>query len=231
MNRKCPECGVELPENAKFCVACGASITTTASKSTRANSSVNRQWLYIVGGLIVVTAIFIVYTVTGKPDVKVPPAGMNMSMGQRSGQATGDPRQGAMGDVTHELAALKERIAKDSTDYDAYLRLGDIYSRIGRFEQALGYYQNATRADASKSEAWGQLVYAAFQVGQFETALDGVDNMLEFDPSNAETMYNKGAILASMCRKEDARTVWEKLIKMAPDNPQAQKAKNDMQRL
>ncbi len=231
MSIKCPECGVELPENAKFCVACGASMTPTTSKSTRSNSSVNRQWLYIMGGLIVVAAIIIGYSITGKSDVTAPPAGMNMSMGQGSGQATGDPMQGAMGDVMRELAALKERIAKDSTDYTAYMRLGDIYSQIGRFKQALEYYQNATRADASKPEAWNQLVNAAFQLGKFKTALDGIDKMLQFDPSNAETMYNKGAILASMGRKDDARMVWEKLIKMAPDNPQALRARNDMQKL
>lgn len=228
MSMKCTECGTEIPENAKFCVSCGAPVGGAAP--VRQTQPKKQQWLYIVGALVVVAAAIIIYSVSSGPEVPADPhAGMNMSgMG---GQAAGDPSQGAMGGIMRELAALKERVAKDSTDAPAFMRLGDLYFQIGRFEQALGYYNGAARANSASAEAWTQVMHSAFQLGKFQVALNACDQMLSINSDDTEAMYNKGAILASMGNREEARKVWETLVSQYPNDPESQRASESLQQL
>jgi len=233
MSINCNSCGAELVENSKFCVNCGAVVGPDASSPVAGpgEKAKKQQWLYIVSGLVIVAAAIIFYSVSQKPVVSNNPhAGMDMSGGSQ-GQATGDPMQGAMGGIMRELAALKEQVAKDSTDYPAHMRLGDMYFQIGRFEQALGYYQGAARANASAPEPLNQVMHCAFQLGKFDTALGACDQLLVINPNDTETMYNKGAILASTGKKDEARAIWESLIKNHPDDPEAAQAEGSLKQL
>ncbi|MCF7800843.1 MAG: tetratricopeptide repeat protein [Candidatus Marinimicrobia bacterium] len=228
MSMKCTECGTEIPENAKFCVSCGAPVgSATPAKQSHPKK---QQWLYMVSALVVVAAAIIIYSVSSGPESTADPhAGMNMpGMG---GQTTGDPNQGAMGGIMRELAALKERVAKDSTDAPAFMRLGDLYFQIGRFEQALGYYSGAARANSASAEAWTQVMHSAFQLGKFQVALDACDQMLGINSDDTEAMYNKGAILASMGNREEARKVWEALVNQYPNDPESQRASESLKQL
>lgn len=237
MSIKCNSCGAELAENSKFCVNCGATVGENSDKANIAGSGATpkkQQWLYIVSGLVIVAAAIIFYSVIQKPATVStnPHAGMDMSgAGQGQGQAAGDPMQGAMGGIMRELAALKEQVTKDSTDFTAFMRLGDMYFQIGRFEQALDYYQGASRANSSTPEPLNQVMHCAFQMGKFDTALGACDKLLLLNPNDKETLYNKGAILASTGKKDEARVVWESLIKNHPNDPEAEQAENSLKQL
>jgi cytochrome c-type biogenesis protein CcmH/NrfG len=67
---------------------------------------------------------------------------------------------------------LRDVLAKDSTNPEANLKLGDLSMMSGQFRNAATRYEKATAADSTSTEAWVGLGNAYMALGMKPEALE-----------------------------------------------------------
>jgi Flp pilus assembly protein TadD len=132
--------------------------------------------------------------------------------------ATGSPMAGVM----QQLAMLKAAIAKNPSDADALVQLGDMYMQAAKFPQAAEYLQRAlaVRDDAAVRMDLG-ICYK--QSNQPEKALAEFERSAAMAPDQWQPLFNEAIVLLDLRRIDEARAVAAKLRKMRPDDPEVQK--------
>lgn len=69
-----------------------------------------------------------------------------------------------------------------------------------------------------KPEDYSKRGYNLYHKGKYELALKSFEKVIELDPDNAQTWFNKGVTLGELGRHDDAFKAYEKAIKLNPDN-------------
>ena len=110
-----------------------------------------------------------------------------------------------------ELAAamrmLDEVLKEDPRVIDAWFTLGNMAARLGRHEDAVGYFKRALALKADDEEAVINLAHAYRKLGRDDDALVGFRRFLELDPKNAQVHYEIAQILLD--RGENAAAAQE----------------------
>lgn len=68
------------------------------------------------------------------------------------------------------------------TEYTSYAMLADCYAHVGRFEEALEEYKHAVTAETPSAELYFGYGYVAYQLKDFDIAIDKWKYALELDP-------------------------------------------------
>ncbi|NLX14592.1 MAG: tetratricopeptide repeat protein [Phycisphaerales bacterium] len=108
------------------------------------------------------------------------------------------------------IAAARDMIARDRRAYDQkielYEKLGGIFTRAGRFEEAIGHYQIMLRqaqSDQEKAESLRRIAFTYQRKGNLERALVRLREAYELDPSDIGINNDLGYTLAEMGRDLD----------------------------
>jgi len=104
--------------------------------------------------------------------------------------------------------------------------LGNLYFDAERYDLAASWYEAALKIDPKNADASTDLGVSYYSSNQVDKALAQFEHSLSIDPAHTKTMLNKGIVLAF--GKQDlaaAKLVWERLVSMAPDSPEAARAK------
>jgi len=133
--------------------------------------------------------------------------------------ASAAPPMAQMDAVRQQLNALKQRIEKDPRDTAALTQLGTMYMDVGKFPQAIDYFERAlaVREDPITRTDLG-ICYK--QSGQAEKALAAFRRAASEAPDQWQAMYNEALVLGEMQRWDDARAVAAKLSAMRPGDAQ-----------
>ena len=76
------------------------------------------------------------------------------------------------------------------------------------------------RSSSSADENWRQ-GNNLFEKGQYEKAATAYDRCLSISPDHLDCLFNKGVTLIYLDRLEESQEVFDKLIKLKPDYPEA----------
>lgn len=141
-------------------------------------------------------------------------------------QAAASPEQAAAPPIDLKRAAALEQQAKSSPN-DAAVRteLGNLYFDAQRFELAIPWYQAALKLNPKDINVNTDLAVCFHYAGDADRALQQIDVSLAIDPRHAKTLLNQGIIRAF--GKQDlagALESWEKVVKFAPNSPEAARA-------
>ena len=88
--------------------------------------------------------------------------------------------------IYDRVLAVQPRNAK------AMLRLCEVYRKVGEFERALGYCQDAVQADPAYTQAYLQLGSLLYNRLDFAGALSAYDQCFANDPNNLECQFRRG---------------------------------------
>ena len=116
----------------------------------------------------------------------------------------------AKGDSKEKSKILKEIIASDPTNSDAYLEMANDQMLGKRYKQANVYYMKAIKNDPTNISAYlgsGQCLY---YLGYLKEANNAFDHMLEINPKSAPAWGYKAKL---DMEKEDYRAALEKVKK------------------
>ena len=91
---------------------------------------------------------------------------------------------------------LQARISKDPNDKDAYLRLGWLYYRANKLNQANKAYQSASQLDPENPDPDVLLLQAIIlgELGQSLQEEKTYEKLLELQPDNTEALINIGLV-------------------------------------
>ncbi len=113
-------------------------------------------------------------------------------------------------------------LAADPNNLTALIALGDAYFDTGRWKEASKFYEQALLLDPRNADVRSDLGTTYRELGMPDQALAEYRLALGHDPGHLNARYNMGIVYAY--DKKDPRTaihIWEELLKMAPQFPQA----------
>ncbi len=112
-----------------------------------------------------------------------------------------------------------EKAAETHPTDKLLLTLGEEAFRLGRYDDAAGYYKiviKETRDDALRKRGLSQLGQLYYDVGNYRMAQDVLERLAEMDPENADLLFLLGETYAEMGMTREARSAWHKVIRIVP---------------
>ncbi len=123
-------------------------------------------------------------------------------------------------------ATLQSQADQRPQDAAVRVELANLYFDAERFQDAAQWYEAALRINPKDVNASTDLGIAYYYMNQPEKALAQFDESLRIDPNHAKTLLNIG-IVRAFGRQDlkGAAEAWEKVLKVAPDSPEARAAR------
>ncbi len=121
------------------------------------------------------------------------------------------------------LKILQDESAKSPGRTDLVLTLGNVSARAGRFDQAIGYYQQVLgKLDPNaraRSDIYLRMGEAQRRKGDYSGAIASLQKAKEIQPENMTTLVTMGIVLdTNLNRWAEAKTVYEAILKVEPQN-------------
>jgi len=125
--------------------------------------------------------------------------------------------------LQQSVAPLLEAVNRNPADYDALVKLGDLYYDGREFPNAIQYYARALAIRPEDPDVRTDLGTAYWYTGNADKALAELETSLKYKPGHPQTLFNMGLI--KWLGKADAKgavEAWQELLKANPDYPQKQ---------
>ena len=167
--------------------------------------------------------------VIGAQQASRPTAPAAVAPAQEQGQGT--TRQAPPLDEA-KVQALMTVIKNDPKNAGAAVQLANTYFDAERYVDAIKWYEEGLRLDATNPDASTDLGISYYYTGQTDRALQQFEASLKIDPRHTKTMLNQGIVLAF--GKQDlagAEAAWKRVVELAPDSPEAQAARKGLEGL
>jgi tetratricopeptide (TPR) repeat protein len=131
-----------------------------------------------------------------------------------------------------KVNALKAAATQQPNDAKSRVDLGNMYFDAQRYQDAIAWYGEALKLNPKDVNVSTDLGLSYWYTDQADKALAQFDESLKIDPNHAKTLMNVGVVRAM--GKQDlagAEAIWNKLVQVAPDSPEAQSAKRVLESL
>lgn len=129
-------------------------------------------------------------------------------------------------------SALERQANAEPNNAAVRVDLGNLYFDAARYDMAASWYEAALKLDPKNVNASTDLGVAYYQQNQADRALQQFAYSLTVDPSHAKTLFNEGIVRAFGKQDLDgAAKAWDRLIAVAPDTPEAARARDALQSL
>jgi len=154
----------------------------------------------------------------------VPAPAVTAAPAQASAAAGGQPAPPPLDES--RAAAMKTTAQQNPTDAVTRVELGNMYFDAGRFQEAVGFYEQALKIHPKDVNASTDLGIAYYYMNQPDQALAQFDKSLAIEPAHAKTLLNIGIVRAF--GKQDlkgAADVWQKVVAQAPSSEEARAAR------
>lgn len=126
------------------------------------------------------------------------------------------------GDTPADAEPYFRRLAENVGNPDAKLALGDFYLRINRLEDGRKVLLEAAAQHQTYAPASRRLASLAFAEGRKADAYRLVDEILEKNAKDSESLTLKGRFLSADDRAEEAREAFRAAVAAQPDDAAAQ---------
>ena len=134
-------------------------------------------------------------------------------------------------EIIEQLQALEQRAGEHENDVQARVALGNAYYDMGRFDLAIGWYEEAIALDDQDPDMATDLGTAYFYSGNSEKAIDLFHHSLELEEDHPQTLQNLGWVQFQSENLEAAAEAWERLLRVHPDYEQIEAVKKQLETL
>ena len=134
-----------------------------------------------------------------------------------------------LGICTHQQVSLWNNsytlfshiIQVTQNNYIAYNNLGAAYNGMGRYQDAIECYKQATTINTNFADAFVGLGVTYGKLGRWQNEVEAYKQAIELKPGYAEAYYDLGAAYKDLGRHEDALEAYKQAIKIKPDYAEA----------
>jgi len=153
------------------------------------------------------------------------PAGMGggaMGGAQLPGIGTMQQQQGSTPEMLAKAAEpLLAQLKDNPNDFDAIVKLGNLYYDGQAYQQAIDYYQKALNIQPNNPDVRTDMGTAYWYTGNADQAIANFEKSLALRPNHPGTLFNLGIVKWQGKKDPQAAiVVWEQLLKTNPDYPQ-----------
>jgi protein O-mannosyl-transferase len=166
-----------------------------------------RNILFGIGGLILGLAVgFYIANSINRNTVSQPQIAQNQpnttSMLEHAEQ---NPQSGMLGDVQENLDKAKN----EPNDFAAQMKAGDMYAQIGRFDEAVKFYEAGVKLKPNDLQANLALANSYFDSKQYENAEKHYAKVLEINPKDVNARTDLATTLVERANPDYDRAVKE----------------------
>ena len=122
------------------------------------------------------------------------------------------------------VSMLRKVVADDPNVIDAWFNLGNAHYKVGRFEEAIGYFSHALQLKPDYDLAVINMANAYRKLGRDEAALAGYEHYLTIDPKNAQVRYEIGEIYLDRGDEAKAEAQFKDALAIDPRTASARNA-------
>lgn len=134
-------------------------------------------------------------------------------------------------EVKHKLDVMKKDVDAHPNDTLKIREYADFLFSAHRPEEALTYYQKILDKDNKRKDIYFSITFLYYNQKNLVKAEEVTRTMANLFPDDAMVMYNLGAIEATKGNKDEARKIWEKLIKTHPNDKTTELANSSLKKL
>jgi len=131
----------------------------------------------------------------------------------------------------NEVKALESLAARDRSNVQARIELGNLLMDHSQFDEAARWYREAVAIDPGQADVLVDLGACLVNGGKAAEGLVEFDKALKLDPGHKKALFNKGIALMETGKPQDAAAVWEALLKRFPNDPQLQSLRDQIERI
>jgi len=131
----------------------------------------------------------------------------------------------------NEVKALESLAARDRSNVQARIELGNLLMDHSQFDQAVRWYREALALEPGQADVLVDLGACLVNGGKAAEGLVEFDKALKLDPGHKKALFNKGIALMETGKPQDAVAVWEGLLKRFPNDPQLQSLRDQIERI
>jgi len=227
----CPSCGASNPAEARFCLACGSSLTepspSKAAKSAapaRSRRSVRDYILATAAAIVIAGIVFLIST----PEERTGPPQPATAAGDSGAVPPGHPPMNQPPALTAEqqaqMAALEKQVKENPSDIEAGLKLANIYYDLERHQEAIPLYREYLKKHPDSADARTDMAFSIASAGDLPTAINELNHVMRGNPKHQNAAYNLATMyLAS--RNRDSTLFWlERVVEIDPTTQPGQAA-------
>ena len=125
-----------------------------------------------------------------------------------------------------KVTAYKSVAEKEPSNAAARIQLGNLYFDAERYDDAIRWYGEALKLAPKDVDVSTDLGVSYYYANQPDKALAQFDQSLKLNPTHTKTILNVGVVKAFA--KQDlsgAEQAWEQAVKLAPNSPEGQRAR------
>jgi tetratricopeptide (TPR) repeat protein len=190
---------------------------------------VNRDLVFFVAGLCfgVVAGFFVFRTVLEPAGALGAPA----PSAERS--QIGLDTQSETGALDMGTVEQLQASAQDNpNDAEVRVQLGRAYFEAGRHEDAAAWFRAAIEIDGEHVDARSQLALSLLNLGRLDEAVATYEETLRVVPEHPGSLLGLGRVKLYVQQDiEGGLAMWEKLIAAAPQSPEAQNVRDELEAL
>ncbi|MHB8882915.1 MAG: tetratricopeptide repeat protein [Thermodesulfovibrionales bacterium] len=144
----------------------------------------------------------------------------------------GGPVQGVPIQGHDDVKMLKEALAKDPKNLEAWIKLGNTTMDGNRFSEAVEAYQKALELDPKNVDVRVDMGTCYRNIGKPDIAVREYKKALEINPNHLNAHKNMAVVLAYDL-KDTAQAIreFEKVLQIAPGAPDAEAVRQEIQKM
>lgn len=196
-------------------------MTLQTTEARQKESSWQPRQVYVMAAVCLVVGLLVGYLLPGsaKPAVLNSTATAKSQVEMNSGALAPMPTLDQMKHMADKQAApLLTKLAADPNDVALLVQIGNIYKASHQFKQAADYYGKALSVDARNVAVRTEMASCLYYSGDVNGALDQLHQSLEYDPKDADSLFNLGMIRwKGNNDAAGAIAAWQQLLRTNPN--------------
>lgn len=160
-----------------------------------------------------------------------PPAASQQAQAQApAGGGAGAAQTPALDE--NRVQAMRTAAEQNPGDAGPRIQLGNMYFDAERYPEAIAWYEEALKVNATDPNVSTDLGVAYYYTNQPDKAVAQFERSLSLDPKHTKTLLNMGIVKAF--GKQDlagAAAAWQQVVALAPGSPEGQAAKKALEGL
>lgn len=134
--------------------------------------------------------------------------------------------------LLHQIEHIKEILAKDSSNYDAWTALGNMYFDANMPAESIEHYRRALAIRPDDIHVLTDLATMLRASGRADTAVTVLQHVVQLDSTLTQAWFNLGVIQSfDLNNQREALIAWKKFIALSPVSEHTEAVKKEIERL
>jgi tetratricopeptide (TPR) repeat protein len=156
---------------------------------------------------------------------------------QAAGPAEQMPAAGADPEQARQMALdqidhVREILSQDSSSFDAWSALGNLYFDADMPEEAIVHYEAALKIKPDDAHVLTDLATMKREAGRPEEAVELLKHVVQIDSALDQAWFNMGVIYSfDLKDQKSALGAWKRFLALNPDSPHTDAVKQEIKRI